>query len=488
MNNKNCLANVNTNFDIKDFNVPRIVIGATSSGTGKTTITCAILMALKKRGYNVTSFKCGPDYIDPMFHKKVLDISSTNLDLFFTDKETTLWIMKEVCEREHQREDLKSIAVMEGVMGYYDGVAGTTFQASTYDLADATQSPAILIVDGKGKSLSLIAEIKGFLEYQKNSHIKGVIINRISGAMYSLLKGLIEENLGLKALGYFPTMEEASIESRHLGLVTADEIQEVECLLEKFGEQAEKSLDMDEIILISNQAKKLSFNKSENVKSFETLGANFLKDLKDEKLTIGVAKDKAFCFYYSENLMMLEKLGCRLVEFSPLNDHCLPENLNGIILGGGYPELYAKELSENSSFRKSLRDALEKGMPCYAECGGFMYLHEAIEDGTGNIFEMIGAIDGKCYPLEKMSRFGYINLTFNENNLLGKKDTKVKGHEFHYWESENPGESLTARKPFRKRMWNCGISKNNIFAGFPHLYFWSNPKIAIKLANNYKNF
>ena len=490
MNKKNCLEKFNKNFEKVNFNVPRIVIGATSSGTGKTTITCAILMAFKKRGYNVSSFKCGPDYIDPMFHRKALGISSTNLDLFFTDRQTTLWIMKEACEdiTKNQSNEKKSVAVMEGVMGYYDGVAGTTIQASTFDLADTTKSPAILIVDGKGKSLSLVAEIKGFLEFKNNSHIKGIIINRVSAMMFTLLKDTIEKSLGIKVLGYFPVMDDGVIESRHLGLVTADEVKEVDSILEKLGNQAEISLDMDEIIRISMSATDLTFNKSEKVEKFQSLMKNIEKDLNGEKLRIGVAKDKAFCFYYNENLKILENLGCQLVEFSPLNDNCLPRNLSGIMLGGGYPELYGKELANNISFKESLRKALKSGMPCLAECGGFMYLHEAIEDRNGNLYEMIGALEGKSYPLEKMGRFGYINLEFNGDCFLGKKGSHVKAHEFHYWESENPGNFMSAKKPLRKRNWQCGIIENNIFAGFPHLYFWSNPEIPIRLVGKCKSF
>lgn len=490
MNNKNCLEKINRASEKVNFSMPRIIIGATGSGAGKTTITCAILMALKKRGFNLSSFKCGPDYIDPMFHRKALGIPSTNLDLFFTDRETTLWIMKEACQESENElsEDEKQMAVMEGVMGYYDGVAGTTTHASTFNLADVTETPAILIVDGKGKSLSLLAEIKGFLEYEKNSHIKGVIINRVSKSMFLLLKDIIEEKLGIKAIGYFPVMEDACIESRHLGLVTADEIKEMDVMLERLGEQAEESLNISEIISLSMEAKELIFDKPERVKTFEDLCESFSEELNGEKLRVGIARDKAFCFYYDENLKMLEKLGCQLVEFSPLVDNCLPENLSGIIIGGGYPELYGEQLEQNISFRESLSRALQVGMPCFAECGGFMYLHDAIEDRNGKSYKMIGALKGKCYPLEKMSRFGYINLKFNEENFLGEKETECKGHEFHYWESENPGNFFTASKPFRKKNWQCGMSENNIFAGFPHLYFWSNPEIPARLVGKYKKF
>lgn len=486
--NKNCLGKINRNLEKVNFSAPRIVIGGTNSGTGKTTITCAILMALKKRGYNLCSFKCGPDYIDPMFHRKVFGIPATNLDLFFTDKETTLWIMKKAYEAENvgsSKDSDKKIAVMEGVMGYYDGVAGTTSIASTYDLAKATQSPAILLVDGKGKSLSLLAEIKGFLEFRQNSNIKGVIINRISGSMYGLLRDMIREQLGVEPLGYFPVMSDVCLESRHLGLVTADEIEDLEHILDLLASKAEETLEIDKILELAGGAENLEFNKSENVLCFEhekeKLKDKMLREEGPQKIRIGVARDEAFCFYYNENLKMLEELGCQLVEFSPLRDNCLPRNLDGIILGGGYPELYGKILEENLTMREDILAALDEGMPCVAECGGFMYLHEGLLDREDNVYKMVGALEGKCFPLEKMGRFGYINLEFNRENFLGDKETHVKGHEFHYWESENTGDFLHAQKPLRKKNWQCVVAKKNIFAGFPHLYFWSNPEIPSNL-------
>ena len=483
--NKNCLEKINKDFEKVNFNAPRIVIGGTNSGTGKTTITCAILMALKNRGHKVQSYKCGPDYIDPMFHRKVLGIPSTNLDLFFSDRETALWIM-----REAGLEHGNHIDVIEGVMGYYDGVAGTTSIASTFDLAKATDSPAILLVDGKGKSLSLVAEIKGFLQFEQESKIKGVIINRISGPMYSLLKPLIEEQLGIKALGYFPNMDGVCLESRHLGLVMADEISNIEEILEILANQAEETLEMDKILMLASEAKEVVFNKSDSVKKLESLKENLACEeiLANGKIKIGVAKDQAFCFYYNENLKILEEFGCQLVEFSPLNDSCLPRDLSGIILGGGYPELYGEKLEANENIRHEIKAALDGGMPCVAECGGFMYLHQEIESRDGNGYDMVGAIEGKCYPLEKMGRFGYIDLSFNRDTFLGEAETQVKGHEFHYWESENPGNVLHGQKPLRKKNWECVVVEENIFAGFPHLYFWSNPEIPANLVGKCMEF
>ena len=449
-----------------NFSLPRIIIGATGSGVGKTTITCGILMALRKRGLKVASFKCGPDYIDPMFHRKVLGIPSTNLDLFFTDRETTVYIA-------HNHGKNMDIGVIEGVMGYYDGIKGTTTMASTYELARETETPGILIVNGKGKSLSLLAEIKGFLGFREDNNIKGVIVNNISKSMYGLLKDEIE-TLGIKPLGYFPNVEGITLESRHLGLVSAGEVKNLQEILEKLGEMAEESLNIDDILSISRQASNLVYPIPKPVETFK----KYCQDNK-KQLTIAVAMDKAFNFYYMENLNMLKDLGCKLVKVSPLEDEKLPDNIDGIILGGGYPELFGKQLAENKSFRENLKEKLNNGMPCLAECGGFMYLHEYLEDKEGTTFPMVGILKGKVYPLEKLGRFGYIDLTVKEDNFLAAKGTKTKGHEFHYWESENPGKVVYGKKPLREKNWDCIVSFKNIFAGFPHIYFWSNPQIPI---------
>ena len=465
------------NNNTKKFNIPRLVIGATGSGAGKTTITCAILMALKKRNLDICSFKCGPDYIDPMFHRKVMNISSTNLDLFFTDKETTLTVAETTSHG-------KDMAIVEGVMGYYDGIRGTTTLASTYDLAKTLDAPTILIVGGKGKSLSLLAEIKGFLEFQKDSNIKGVIINGISKSMYMLLKDQIESQLNIKALGYFPIVENASLESRHLGLVTAGEVKNLGEILEILGNQAEESLDIDGIISLGKSAKNLIFNIPNQLMKFKKIS----EEISKKPINLAIAKDEAFCFYYEENLKILEYLGCNLIEVSPLRDRKLPENVDGILLGGGYPELYGRELSENISFREDLKERLISGMPCLGECGGFMYLHEFLEDREGNIFPMIGLLPGKVYPLEKMNRFGYINIKFEKNFWLGNEDFLSKGHEFHYWESENPGNMILAQKPLGKRNWQSNVSVFNVFAGFPHLYYLSNLDLPINFLKKIKKF
>lgn len=438
-------------------NLPRILVGASGSGSGKTTVVCGILQALMNKGLNIVSFKCGPDYIDPMFHKEALGLESRNLDLFFYNKSTINYLIA----KNSKNADF---AVIEGVMGYYDGLAGKSSEASSYDLARTTKTPTALIVNCKGKSVSILAEIKGFKELEGDSNIKGVILNRISPMIYEEIKKLIEETLNIEVLGYMPEMKECSLESRHLGLVTAQEVGNLKELLDTLADQANKTIDLDKLIKLGQTAPKIEFKRPDIICG--------------EKVRIGVAKDKAFCFYYQDNLDLLSELGAELCYFSPLQDKKLPENLQGLYFGGGYPELYLKELEMNLSMRKSIKISLAKGMPCMAECGGFMYLHEVVKDKLDNAYKMVGAIEGESYYANKLVRFGYIDMQAEKTNLLCEEGMKLKGHEFHYWDSTNSGDCFHAQKPLRKKNWKCVIGNENLYAGYPHVHFYSNIKSA----------
>lgn len=432
---------------------PRILLTAPSSGSGKTWITCGILEALCERGMKVASFKCGPDYIDPMFHTKVIGTTSKNLDTFFTDEELTKYLF---CRTAKQAE----ISVMEGVMGYYDGLAGISTKGSAYDLAKITRTNALLIVNCKGMSLSILPIIKGFLEYKEKSRIKGVILNQLPKSLYPELKEKIEQELPVKVYGYVPKMEQYKIESRHLGLVLPDEIKELKENLKEVASVLEESLDIDGIIALANQADELNYQEP-NVPKIKS------------KLKIGVSKDEAFCFLYEDNLELLKQMGASVEYFSPLHDKILPNDLDGLLLCGGYPELYAKKLSENVSMRESVKNAIEKGIPYMAECGGFMYLHKTMEDKEGHAYDMVGSIDADCYKTSRLGRFGYIELDSKENEIFGARLNGIKGHEFHYYDSTSNGNTCIARKPLRKRTWECIHGDNKKMAGFPHLYYYS---------------
>ncbi len=472
--------------------IPRILLAAGASGSGKTMITCGILQALCDRGMKVASFKCGPDYIDPMFHSRVIGTKSRNLDTFFSDENTARYLFL----KEARKAD---ISVIEGVMGYYDGLGGISVKASAYDAARVTDTPVILIVNVRGMSVSALAQIKGFLEFRQDSRIKGVIFNQISSMLYPRMKNMVEEQLGIAVYGYVPVVKELNLESRHLGLILPHEISDLRKKLKKLAGILEETLDLEALIRLAEEAGPLyaedpvprEYLAGEN----ETLCQEFSesqgqKEVLSETLlmpTIAVAKDEVFCFLYEDNLELLQRMGAKLCFFSPLKDQTLPE-CQGLLLCGGYPELYGKALSENQSMRESIRTALQQGLPCMAECGGFLYLQESLEDLEGRSYPMVGAIQGHGYSTKKLGRFGYITLEPLKNQMLGQDVGPIRGHEFHYYESTCCGSSFYAAKPESSRGWDCIQGKETLVAGFPHLYYYSNPKAAWRFVEKCREY
>ena len=435
-------------------NTPRVMFAATRSGSGKTTVTCGVLAALKKQNIKVQAYKCGPDYIDPMFHRTVLGIDTGNLDTFFADADA----IGRILARDTKDAEL---IVMEGVMGYYDGVGGTTTMASSYELSKVTKTPVVLIVDAKGASVTLAAIIRGIMEYKKDSRIVGVILNRVSPMFYSRIKHVIETECGIPVLGYLPEDASFAVPSRHLGLLQPDEMQKQRDWVETVAEAARKTIDIDGILEIAAQAEMLQIQKATG----ETEKSKFPAGYR-----IGVARDAAFSFYYRENLRMLEDMGATLVYFSPLTDAHVSE-VDALIFGSGYPELYAKQLYENQSMRASVWQALEAGMPCHAECGGFLYLGKSLADAEGNVYEMVGFLDGAGFRTERLQRFGYVELAPQETDAFAV-NTVLRGHEFHYWDSTDCGDACLAWKPLSKqKTYPCMVKKKGTFAGFPHLYY-----------------
>ena len=456
-------------------NTPRVMFAAMRSGSGKTTVTCGVLAALKKQNIKVQAYKCGPDYIDPMFHRTVLGIDTGNLDTFFAGADAIGHILV---------RDLRDaeMCVMEGVMGYYDGVGGTTTMASSYELSKVTKTPVVLVVDAKGASVTLAATMRGIMEYKKDSRIAGVILNRVSPMFYSRLKQVIETECGIPVLGYLSEDAVFAVPSRHLGLLQPDEMQKQRDWVETVAEAVMKTIDINGIFEIAAQAETLQIQKPVDVRQ-ETV------DMQDEPAgisceraeesencefpagyCIGVARDAAFSFYYRENLLMLEDMGAELVYFSPLADAHVPK-VDALIFGGGYPELYAKQLYENQSMRTSVWQALESGMPCHAECGGFLYLGKSLADAEGNVYEMVGFLDGAGFRTERLQRFGYVELAPQETDAFAV-NTILRGHEFHYWDSTDCGDACLAWKPLSKqKTYPCMVKKKGTFAGFPHLYY-----------------
>ena len=429
-----------------------ILIAAPSSGSGKTTITCGILSALKRRGINAVSFKCGPDFIDPLFHERVLGVPSYNLDLFLAGGDS----VKRTYAAAAKDAD---ITVTEGVMGYYDGLSASSDFASAYHTANVIKVPVILVVNARGKALSAIAEIQGFMNFRPNSRIAGVIFNQMSEGVYNSLKDEVK-NLGITPLGYLPKTDGIVIESRHLGLTTPQDIADIDKRLRTLADMLEKTVDFDALLEIAESAEDISV--PERPAESERYSVN-----------IAVAKDEAFCFLYRDNIALLERYGARVQYFSPLYDKALPDATDGLILPGGYPEIYAKQLSENKAMLRAIKESVQNGMPTLAECGGFMYLHSNMEGMNKEFYPMCGVIGGRAYRTEKLQRFGYVILTANADNPY-LKGGELRAHEFHYFDSDEDMTACTAKKPLSERAWECMIARGNLFAGFPHIYYDSN--------------
>ena len=462
----------------------RILIAAPKSGSGKTTITCALLQALKDAGLEPAACKCGPDYIDPMFHRQVLGVPSGNLDTFFTGAEETLRLYREAYAPEQ-------LVVMEGVMGLFDGLGGIREEGSAYHLAQVTRTPIVLVVDAKGMGRSVLALVAGFLQYDTDHLIRGVILNRMSGAYAEILRPLFERELGIPLLGYFPVKPELQVESRHLGLYLPEELDGIRARLDAAAVQLRETVEVEQIIAIAESAPALEVMAEEMPKMPATV--NVTQGVKrlfadTDRPRIAVARDAAFCFYYEENLRLLRQLGAELVPFSPLTDAELPEDCDGLLLGGGYPELYAAQLSANTAMLEAVRAAIRAGLPTVAECGGFLYLHETLEDPDGAAYTMAGVLPGRCYYTGHLVRFGYIELEESETHFL-PAGSRIRGHEFHYYDSTDNGADVTAVKPTTGRKYSCIHAGENYWYGFPHLYYPSCPGFAehfVKQAERYR--
>lgn len=427
---------------------PRAIFAGTSSGSGKTAAVCAVLSLLKRRGVSLRSCKCGPDYIDPMFHKAVLGIDSSNLDPFFCDAGLLGYLLTD-CP-----EDM--LTVIEGVMGYYDGTGEDGTDNSTYTVASRTKTPVILVVNARGAAVSLVAAIEGFLRFRPDSGIRGVLFSRMTAMSYRNVSELMKKRFGDEVIpvGYIPQLpEECLIPSRHLGLVTADEIEDLSARLEKTADMCSDTIDLDAILRIASEAREPDVTVPD-IPRFEPV-------------KIAMARDDAFCFCYSDTVRLLEKMGACIEYFSPLADDPVPDDADGLILPGGYPELHTDELEKNVSSRDSVADAVRRGMPTVAECGGFQYLGAEL---AGK--KMCGVLSHSSFNTGKLVRFGYVTITAKEAGLLGCEGTTLRAHEFHYWDSTENGSSFHAEKP-NGRSWDCCVMTDTLYAGYPHLYLLS---------------
>lgn len=458
------------------------LITAGSSGSGKTSVVVGLLSLLKKKGYEVGSFKCGPDYIDPMFHRAVMDVESHNLDLFLASADR----VREFYQRYSAG---KTAVICEGAMGYFDGLGGITDEASAWKVADTLDLPVIAVIDAKGASLSIAAQILGLKSLRQPHHIVGVILNKCSKMLYQRLKPVLEAETGVKLLGCLPYVEGAEFSSRHLGLYTAGEISDLNQRIEKIAEALEDSFDFESFEELCDRDEKDIDDSSvaklgdiEICKGHAKDGEDCTMDGQEShaKTKIAVARDDAFCFLYEETLDTLKEQGAELIFFSPLHDEKLPEGISGLYLPGGYPEIFAGELSSNEDMLKDIKSAIEFGLPTVAECGGFLYLCEALEDENGDIYEQVGIFKGAATNKEKLVRFGYSLLSQEEDSLLFKAGEEVPMHEFHYWDAVDPGSDLLATKPLGGRSYRCAFATDTLYAGFPHLYLAGKPRLAAR--------
>ena len=529
-----------------------VMIAAPGSGSGKTMVTCGLLTLLKRKGYNPAAFKCGPDYIDGLFHRRVLGVENGNLDSFFE----TGTHMRQKLSRSMERH----FVVAEGVMGYFDGLGGVSVQGSSFEIGSILGLPAILVVDGRGASLSLMALIQGFLEYdamlegkheekthdktdcdaecaagmqyeecrkrrwkeneenyheekshtsnglhgcvcgntdcheskdKKNNNIRGIFFNHMSPMIYNRIKPMVEELFRIPVIGYLPELNFLHVGSRHLGLVLPDEIDGIREQLEQLADRMDENLEWEPLLKIAAEAG----GRDGEVPVREEAGAGQQTgNVAGIKLgnepgniphfRLGIARDEAFCFYYEDNLRAMEQAGARLVYFSLLHQEKLPDGLDGLILGGGYPENHGEALAANRTMRDSVAAAAASGMPILAECGGYLYLLDSLEGADGTVYPMAGVLKGHGYRAGKTGRFGYITLGPNRCLPYLREGEEIKGHEFHYWDCDCGEDEfcMTAAKPKGGRSWSCMRTAKQVMAGFPHLYYPSCPGLVRRFA------
>lgn len=431
----------------------QFLLAAPRSGSGKTTMTCALLMALKRRGCAPCAFKSGPDYIDPMFHRAVLGVESRNLDLFFSAPETVRTLYARGAAGH-------GAAVCEGAMGFYDGLGGVSDRASAWHLADTLGLPVLLVVEPKGQSLTLAAELKGLNSFRTPSHIAGILLNNCTARMHALLAPMLEKETGLPVLGFLPKLPEAVIGSRHLGLYTAAEVENLQQKLALLADAAEEHIDWPRLLALCEK---------------EPPALPVQPETPPARVRIAVAQDEAFCFTYAETLEAFRDAGAEVVFFSPLRDTALPENIGGLYLPGGYPELHARELSENTSLLREIKQKIESGLPTAAECGGFLYLGQSLTDAEGQNWPMAGVLPGEAKDAGHLVRFGYATLSADSDSLLFRAGESFPIHEFHHWDSTANGTALAAKKPVGGAAWRCGFINEHFYAGFPHLYWAGTP-------------
>ena len=452
--------------------MPRIMIAGTNSGVGKTTVTLGVMSALVKRGIKVQGFKAGPDYIDPSHHTFVTGNASRNLDT---------WMMGEnACRELFERSALNSeISVIEGVMGLYDGSNDSSGHGSSAHLAKVLNVPVILVVDAKGVAQSAGAVVMGFREFDKEVNLAGIILNNVASQNhYDIIKEAIEESCSVTVLGYLKKESDITIPERHLGLIPSEEQKINSDLYDKLGQMVLETIDIDKLKEIAGSAGNFpEYNRSIFTERDSSL-----------EVTVAVARDNAFCFYYQDDIDLFEALGAKIVEFSPLADKSIPDGIDGIFMGGGFPELFADRLSKNESMMSSILAAHKQGTVIYGECGGMMYLMEKLIDCEERLFKMSSVLNGTSSMENRRQGLGYVIVDTICDNVICNNGDTFRAYEFHWSKLQDVPDSTTfaynTRKTNGRRTGVDGICKSNVMASYTHIHFSSNPELAINLLSS----
>lgn len=430
-----------------------VIFSAISSGSGKTTVVLGVLHTLCSRGWRIRPYKVGPDYIDTEYHRQICGCDAINLDGFLLSENQVRRIFYEYNDQD--------LAIVEGVMGLYDGL-GSTHRFSTADIAHQIDAPIILIMDARGMAATAAAIAKGMQSYQ-NTNIGGIIFNRMrSVSHYHILKTAIERDTGIPCLGYLPEDEALFIPSRHLGIVPHQELEGIERILSKLRQYMEKYIDLDRLVAIARAEPRAA----------QPIEQQIFPD--PIPVTLAVAADSAFSFYYHDNLRMMERAGAKLVFFSPLDDADLPA-CDGVYLGGGFPEVFALQLEKNRAMRRAIFDFAQSGKPIFAECGGYMYLMDSIVMADGKKYEMCGVFKGSAQMQKKLNmQFGYVESELLHDTPIGKKGKRFRNHEFHHSEIVSDAPPIyTSKKISTGRQWQGGHQVKNCFGTYSHIYFRS---------------
>jgi len=458
-------------------NHPRILIAGTHSGVGKTTVTLALLSAFRARGREVQPFKVGPDYIDPGHHRLASGRVSRNLDG---------WMFSQELNQESFRQASKDadLSIIEGMMGLFDSCSSSTETGSAAQMAKQLKAPVLLVLDGSAMARSAAAMVNGYALFDRKLWVAGVIFNRVkSEGHYYLLKEAVEKETKVKVVGYLRPDSQFTIQDRHLGLKTALE-QGLTDLYDKLGQAASETMDLDSIEQLARSSPQLSGDRVDF--------SGYAPHRTGEKVRVGIAYDAAFCFYYPDNLELLQKIGAELVLFSPMSNPSLPE-VDLLYLGGGYPELYAEALERNVRMRDMIRAFAERGGPIYAECGGLMYLTRRLQDVEGREYDMAGVLPAKTVFTPRTMTLGYREVTVTQTCLLGEVGTKVRGHEFHYSSLVPQGELTyvgTVKDAQGRECGQDGLTQANVMALYAHLHFLTQPAIArnlVQIAREYSS-